>query len=508
MASSTVYKRKNSRMLWCSYYDANGKRRQTATPYVEGEEDKAQRFVDELERQAKRGVDAETGAFTVRLYAAQWIKGRRDRGVESVDLDEARLKKHALPVIGSLAMSDVRPRHLRELVHALKAKVGPDKDDLAPRTVRHIFGSLHTMFADAVVDELISVNPCVLKRDDLPKKIDKDPMWRAGAIFTRDEVETLISSPKVPDDRRVLYTLMFLTGARFGEIAALRWSSYDKARTPLAHLLIAKSFSTRKHAEKSTKTQVTRDVPVHPTLARVLAEWKLKGWPAMMGRQPKADDLIIPSRIGKHRSVWTSLQSFKLDLTALGLRHRRQHDARRTFITLARRDGARADILESVTHGARGDIVSMYSSLPFELLCEEVAKLKIELREGKVIELPMAVNAGPLPPVTEILLQRRYSEAKPLILKGKSGDPYGIRNCDRDVHRAEASGDSLTISQPASSPSGSEDHRAVTDCNSVTAEPIAALLADMQRSWSAQHDKDKLFNFALTLMAELQKRKP
>src|SRR3954453_16187168 len=35
-------------------------------------------------------------------------------------------------------------------------------------------------------------------------------------------------------------------------------------------------------------------MPAHPTLAAILAEWKLSGWAAMMGRQPTPDDLIAP----------------------------------------------------------------------------------------------------------------------------------------------------------------------------------------------------------------------
>jgi hypothetical protein len=72
---------------------------------------------------------------------------------------------------------------------------------------------------------------------------------------------------------------------------------------------------------------------------------------------------------------------------------RRQHDARRSFISLARSDGARKDVLEWVTHGPRGDIVDLYTTLPWELLCAEVAKLKIQLVEGKVIAWPLGVNA-------------------------------------------------------------------------------------------------------------------
>jgi hypothetical protein len=45
---------------------------------------------------------------------------------------------------------------------------------------------------------------------------------------------------------------------------------------------------------KGTKTETVKHVPVHPTLAAMLAEWKLSGWTAMMGRAPEPDDLIIP----------------------------------------------------------------------------------------------------------------------------------------------------------------------------------------------------------------------
>jgi hypothetical protein len=58
----------------------------------------------------------------------------------------------------------------------------------------------------------------------------------------------------------------------------------------------------------------------------------------------------------------------------------------RTFITLAQVDGARRDLLEAVTHGPRGDIVSVYTTFPWPALCEEVGKLKISLREEKLLD--------------------------------------------------------------------------------------------------------------------------
>jgi hypothetical protein len=38
----------------------------------------------------------------------------------------------------------------------------------------------------------------------------------------------------------------------------------------------------------------SKHIPVPPTLAAMLAEWKLGGWAAMMGRHPEPNDLIVP----------------------------------------------------------------------------------------------------------------------------------------------------------------------------------------------------------------------
>jgi hypothetical protein len=87
---------------------------------------------------------------------------------------------------------------------------------LAPRTVRHVKTTLQTMLHEAVVDELIPSNPCVFKRGELPQKIDKDPRWRADAVFTRQEVEQLLSDERIPEDQTVFNALIFLTGMRTG----------------------------------------------------------------------------------------------------------------------------------------------------------------------------------------------------------------------------------------------------------------------------------------------------
>lgn len=115
---------------------------------------------------------------------------------------EARLKHYILPIIGHMRLDAVRVHHIQEIVsRARKAK-------LAPRTVRRIYFTAHTMFEKAVQRDLLLGNPCKIDEDDLPRKVDKDPQWRAGAIHTRDEVELMISEERIPHWRRMFWAML------------------------------------------------------------------------------------------------------------------------------------------------------------------------------------------------------------------------------------------------------------------------------------------------------------
>jgi len=364
------------RRLWLKFKNERGMWTCRASGFKVGEEKKAKDLLRRIENLVEAGVEVGGGGpVTVAMWAADWLETRRRKGVVVADDYESRLKLHILPKLGHLRLDEVRVVHIAEMVQSLKEK------KLAPRTIRHIYFQTHGMFQKAVRRELLAVNPCVLDEDDLPAKVDHDPEWRQTAIYGRAEIEQIIVDERIPWDRRMYDALLFLAGVRFGEASALRWRHYDAEMKPLGRLSIAKSYNTKLKAEKEVKTKVPRDVPVHPVLASLLAEWKLSGWPAMFGRTPGPDDLIIPSRLGKNRSANHMLKKFHQDLRRLGIRARRQHDLRRTFISLCLGDGGRSDILRWVTHSRpRTATIDDYTTLVWNPLCEEVAKLRITLR--------------------------------------------------------------------------------------------------------------------------------
>ena len=70
---------------------------------------------------------------------------------------------------------------------------------------------------------------------------------------------------------------------------------------------------------KTTKTEDGRAVPMHPTLAKILATWRLSHWSRLYGRQPTPDDHVVPTRNLTPIDASDAVHAFKADLEALGL---------------------------------------------------------------------------------------------------------------------------------------------------------------------------------------------
>jgi hypothetical protein len=116
-------------------------------------------------------------------------------------------------------------------------------------------------------------------------------------------------------------------------------------------------------------------------------------------------------------------------------RHRRGHDLRCTFITLAQVDGARRDLLETITHGPRGNIINVYTTFPWPALCAEVAKLRI--KKIGLGSRKSARNRGPRDASSTESRDRFLPILLPLSetggIAGEICDPRGIRTLVRGL---------------------------------------------------------------------------
>lgn len=369
---SSLYVR--GRRIWCRLKNERGKWVAEKTPYFAGDDELAERYAKTAQKayDHKRPIAA-SGPPTVEQFAEKWLADREVGTNLSVRDDAGRIRNHVLKHIGSALMPNVKPRDIRDMVRSLRRN-----PDIAPRTIRNIYGITHAMFKDAKIDEVIDSNPCELKRDDLPAKVDKDPEWRNAATYTVEEIRTLISDPRIPHVRRVQYALKALAGLRHGEVAGLRWRHHDTAPEPLGRLLVASSYDTGR-----TKTEVTRRVPIHPELARIMLVWR-QAWPGIYGHEPRPDDRIVATKDGAVISANLAGSYMADDMDKVGMpkpagehRNRGGHDMRAWFITSCQEAGAHRELLRVVTHTSKGDVMSGYTRATWAALCGEVSKLRV-----------------------------------------------------------------------------------------------------------------------------------
>lgn len=332
----------------------------------------------QLERQRKREVrdgtyrpDRKSGSTTLANYMDGWLQARRGRGVRTVADDETRLRMHIVPHLGYKRLDGITRRDVLDVIERLRSD-----GRLAPKTIRNIYGTLRTLFRDALLEELVTIDPCVLPRGALPSPREMSPSAtrRKPSAFSREEIRRLLTDQQVPADRRMLYALLFLTGMRHGEAVGRRWRDLDESALPLGALSVATQYR-----DEPLKTKTPRVVPVHPVLAELLTAWKCSGFKQFFLREPRPEDFIVPSRTWKCRMSGTSHKGLQDDCKAIGIPGRRVHDTRHTFISLARRDGARKDVLERITHNSTGDIVDRYTTFDWAPLCEAVTSLRLEL---------------------------------------------------------------------------------------------------------------------------------
>ena len=229
------------------------------------------------------------------------------------------------------------------------------------------------------------------KPGDLPKQRDQDPTWRSQATFTVGEVERLISDPAIPVERRIQYPLGAIAGLRHGEVAALRWRELDYTAEPLARIHVVRAYNSATGQIKTTKTEDGRAVPMHPTLAKIIATWRLSHWARLCGRQPTLDDLVVPTRHGTPVDSADAVHAFKADL---GLRveagERRDHgghDLRGWYKTRCIEDGADSLIIRRTTHAPPRDVNAGYERFTWATIRREVNKLRVSILDGEVLPL-------------------------------------------------------------------------------------------------------------------------
>jgi integrase len=367
-----LYRRRDSRLWWVCWSDISGDRRRESTGLTDLEA--ARQVLAELERRvAARRSLTQAATQTVADHARALLEARARVGTVPAKDETAVLLEHLRGPMRGVPLCDLRYHHVVEWMRELAERRPMD----APPT-RALYMMLYRMLEGAVADGLIPTNPCRPAEESEAGALAADVERRLSNHFTRDELERLITDPRVDRARRAQWAVLALTGARIGEVLALRVRHCDLQRLPLGRLLIAGRWDSKQRKIAPSRSGLPREVPVHRALMGMLAQHLREVLPARLGRAPVMDDLLFPSQGGGPQQAGTTLAHLQRDLEVLGIRKGNLHTLRRTFFAVGRQSGMTAAALRLISGEGR----PTDQDTSFASQCAEISKVEVSVPAG------------------------------------------------------------------------------------------------------------------------------
>src|ERR1019366_3752551 len=196
------------------------------------------------------------------LYMSQAVNRKRGPiGISSKSGYASFINKWIVPYLGTLDLADVKPSTVKPLVEKMVS------EGLSASTINLVVGTVKRIVRSAVNEEGEPLYPRVWDNSwmDVPtiNKADQD-----APILAQNEVQESISRALGQD--RSLYMLLAASGARIGEIQALRSkpvSDTDSYWNPDLGMLFIRSTFTHEKYQPWTKTDAGfREIDLHPAV--------------------------------------------------------------------------------------------------------------------------------------------------------------------------------------------------------------------------------------------------
>lgn len=174
-------------------------------------------FLAKVQTDQDRGgwLDAAASTLTFGEYAAAWLAGRADLRPRTAELYQGLLNRHLDPQLGVVPLTRLSTTLVRQWYAARL------RDGIGRSTVAKAYRLLKCILNTAVVGEVLTRNPCVIRGAGAERTPERVPPTLVEAHALAETIE-----PRW----RMLVLLATWSGLRWGELVALRRTSIDIER--------------------------------------------------------------------------------------------------------------------------------------------------------------------------------------------------------------------------------------------------------------------------------------
>jgi integrase len=313
----------------------------------------AQKALNEAIHALNTGTYIEPSKMLLGEYLEDWLENKR------IQVKESTYKKyywiinsHLNPIIGDIALSDLKPIHVQQFLLTLSNDKG-----LSSENIRKVHSVLSSALKQAVKLELIFKNVAALIE---PPRATKSEM----KVWDLEEVQQFLNNAQ-SNRYYIAYLIALTTGMRQGEILALTWKDIDfdnavlQVRQTLSH--------DGKKINQHTKTAAgTRTIALPEELLVELKKHRVQQAKEKLLAGSLYEDLnlIVCTNVGTPLNPRNLLRNFYGQTDKAGLERIRFHDLRHTHATLLLKQGVHPKIVaERLGHADTRITMDRYSHL-------------------------------------------------------------------------------------------------------------------------------------------------
>jgi integrase len=317
----SIYQRRDGR--WAASLTLEGGKRKTFYGKTRKE---AYDKLKSAQHELQEGMLVTGPKQTLKQYLEYWLEEVHKLTVKPSTYIKYRslLDRHVLPDLGHIQLLKLSQEHVQSL-YTLKQTEG-----LSAKTIRLVHGILHKALDDAVRWGRIHRNVCDLVSQPRPVRYEIQAL-------NAEQAQNLLEVAKSEQRLEGILTVALVTGARRGEILALRWQDVDLEHRTLHIRRTVARLQRLGYVETEPKTVRGMRQIILPEIAiDVLRRQRTYQNEARLkaGANWQNRDLVFSNKFGGYLEPSKMVLKFKVLLKMAGLPDIRFHDLRHTAATI------------------------------------------------------------------------------------------------------------------------------------------------------------------------------